>query len=157
YDLLAAAYQTDMTRVFTFMLSREISQRTYPQLGVGEQHHSVSHHQGNAEKMAKVVKINTYHSQLFARFLDKLRKTEDGPGSLLDHSLIFYGAGMGDSNSHATDPLPVAAVGGGLRGARVIELPRRTPVGNLWLTVAHKYGNPMQSFGDGAGMVDGLF
>src|SRR5258708_35826916 len=98
FDLLAASYQANVTRVFTFMLSREISQRTYPQLGMSEQHHSVSHHQGNPDKIAKVVKINNYHAQLFARFLDKLRATEDGPGSLLDHSLIVYGAGMGDSN-----------------------------------------------------------
>ena len=157
FDLLAAAYQANVTRVFTFMLAREISQRTYPQIGIGEQHHSVSHHQGNAEKMAKVVKINTYHAELFARFLEKLRSREDGPGSLLDSSLIFYGAGMGDSNGHNTDPLPVAAVSGSWKGHRHIELPKRTPVGNLWRTVAEKFGTPMDRFGDGTGTIDGLF
>jgi hypothetical protein len=157
FDLLAAAYQANVTRVFTFMVSREISQRTYPQLGLTEQHHSVSHHQGNADKMAKVVKINTYHMQLFARFLEKLRSTEDGPGSLLDHSLLIYGAGMGDSNGHATDPLPVALISGSLNGHRHVELPKRTPVGNLWRTVAERFETPMEHFGDSRGTVDGLF
>ena len=157
YELLVAAYQANVTRVFTFMTSREISQRTYPQLGLTEQHHSVSHHQNNADKIAKVVKINNYHVQLFARFLERLRGTEDGQGSLLDHSLIFYGAGMGDSNGHNTDPLPVAAVSGSLQGHRVVDLPRRTPVGNLWLTVAQKFGASLESFGDSSGTIDGLF
>ena len=98
FDLLAAAYQADITRVFTFMMSRELSQRTYPQIGVTEQHHSVSHHQNNPEKMAQVVKINTYYARMYAKFLEKLRSTPDGDGSLLDHSLIVYGAGMADSN-----------------------------------------------------------
>ena len=157
FDLLAAACQANVTRVFTFMVSREISQRTYPQLGMSEQHHSVSHHQGNADKMAKVVKINTYHMQLFAKFLEKLRSTEDGPGSLLDHSLLIYGAGMGDSNGHATDPLPVALISGSLNGHRHVELPKRTPVGNLWRTVAEQFDTPMEHFGDSTGTVDGLF
>lgn len=158
FDLLAAAYQADVTRVFTFMMSREISQRTYPQIGVTEQHHSVSHHQNNPEKMAKVVKINTYYVQLYAKFLEKLRSTEDGDGSLLDHSLIFYGAGMGDSNAHATDPLPIVAAGGGVgRGHRHVQVATRTPVGNLWMAVANKYGHPMERFGDSTGTVDGLF
>jgi hypothetical protein len=157
YDLIAAAYQANVTRVFTFMLSREISQRTYPQLGISEQHHSVSHHQGNSEKIAKVVKINTYHSELFAKFLGKLRATEDGDGSLLDHSLIIYGAGMGDSNGHATDPLPVVAISGSLKGHRMVEMPRRTPVGNLWRAVAQRFDSPVETFGDSNGVVDGLF
>lgn len=157
FDLLAAAYQTDVTRVFTFMMSREISQRTYPQIGITEQHHSVSHHQNNAEKIAKVVKINTYHAGLFAKFLEKLRSTPDGDGSLLDHALILYGAGMGDSNSHATDPLPLVAAGGGAgKGARHVVLPTRTPVGNFWRTVADKFGSPVEQFGDSTGIVDGV-
>lgn len=156
YDLIAAAYQANVTRVFTFMVSREISQRTYPQLGMTEQHHSVSHHQGNADKMAKVVKINTYHMQLFAKFLEKLRSTEDGQGSLLDHSLLIYGAGMGDSNGHATDPLPVALIGGGWEGHRHIDQPTRTPVGNLWRTIAERYETPVDQFGDSTGKVEGL-
>jgi hypothetical protein len=157
FDLAAAAWQADVTRVFTFMLARELSQRTYPEIGVGEQHHSVSHHQNNADKMAQVVKINTYHAGLFAKFLAKLGSIEDGAGSLLDHSLVFYGAGMGDSNGHATDPLPVVAIGGGLKGHRHIELPKRTPVGNLWRAVAAKFGTPVETFGDSNGVVGELF
>src|SRR5581483_8929127 len=155
FELAATAYQADVTRVFTFMMSRELSQRTYPNIGVTEQHHSVSHHQNNPEKMAQVVKINTYYVRMYARFLDKLRATEDGDGSLLDHSLILYGAGMADSNVHATDPLPLVAVGGGaLPGHRHVELPPRTPVGNLWMNVAEKFGHPMDRFGDSTGKAD---
>jgi hypothetical protein len=157
FDLIAAAYQANVTRVFTFMLSRELSQRTYPGIGVTEQHHSVSHHQNNAEKMAQVVKINTYHVGLFARFLEKLRAAEDGAGSLLDSSLIIYGAGMGDSNGHRTDPLPLVAIGGGLEGHRHVELRERTPVGNLWRAVAANFDAPVETFGDSDGIVDGVF
>jgi Protein of unknown function (DUF1552) len=157
FDLLAVAYQSDTTRVFTFMMSRELSQRTYPQIGVTEQHHSVSHHQNNPEKMAQVVKINTYYAGMYAKFLEKLRSTPDGDGSLLDHSFIIYGAGMADSNVHATDPLPVVAIGGGLgTGHRHIQVPTRTPVGNFWLDVAEKFGKPMDRFGDSTGRTDVL-
>jgi hypothetical protein len=157
FDLLAVAYQADVTRVFTFMMSRELSQRTYPQIGVTEQHHSVSHHQNNPEKMAQVVKINTYYARMYAKFLEKLQSTPDGDGSLLDHSLIIYGAGMADSNMHATDPLPLVAIGGGVgTGHRHIQLPTRTPVGDFWLNVAEKFGKPMERFGDSTGKTDVL-
>jgi hypothetical protein len=157
FDLLAVAYQSDITRVFTFMMSRELSQRTYPQIGVTEQHHSVSHHQNKPEKMAQVVKINTYYARMYAKFLEKLRTTPDGDGSLLDHSLIVYGAGMADSNVHATDPLPLIAIGGGVgAGHRHEQLPTRTPVGNFWLNVAEKFGKPMDRFGDSTGKTDVL-
>jgi hypothetical protein len=150
YDLVAAAFQADVTRVFTFMLARELSQRTYANLGVTEQHHTVSHHGNDPDKIAKNVKINTYHMQLFAKFLQKLRSTEDGDGTLLDHSVIISGGGMGNPNGHLTDPLPVICLGGGLgKGYRHIELPARTPVGDLWLSVAHKFGDNMKQFGDG--------
>ena len=99
YDLLAVAYESELTRVFTYMVARELSARTYPQAGVPEQHHQVSHHGNDPALIAKVVKINTYHSQLFAKFLDRLRSTPDGDGSLLDHALIFYGGGMGISSA----------------------------------------------------------
>ncbi len=157
FDLLAVAYQADVTRVFTFMMSRELSQRTYPQIGVTEQHHSVSHHLNKPEKMAQVVKINTYYAQMYAKFLEKLRATPDGDGSLLDHSLIIYGAGMADSNMHATDPLPLVAIGGGVgAGHRHIQLPTRTPVGDFWMNVAEKFGKPMERFGDSTGKTDVL-
>lgn len=156
FDLLHVAYQSDTTRVFTFMMSRELSQRTYPQIGVTEQHHSVSHHMNKPEKMALCVKINTYYVGMYAKFLEKLRATQDGDGSLLDHSLLVYGAGMADSNVHATDPLPVIAAGAVGTGHRHIELPTRTPVGNFWLNVAEKFGHPMDRFGDSTGKTDVL-
>ena len=158
FDLAAAAFQADATRVFTFMMSREISQRTYPQIGITEQHHTISHHQNNPEKMAKMVRINIYYVQLYAKFLEKLRTTPDGDGSLLDHSLLFYGAGMGDSNSHASDPLPIVAAGGGVgQGHRHVVVPTRTPVGDLWMAVAAQFGKPMDRFGDGTETLHDIF
>jgi len=157
FDLAAAAFASDTTRVFTFMMSRELSQRTYPQIGVTEQHHSVSHHQNKPEKMAQVVKINSYYVGLYAKFLEKLRATPDGDGSVLDHCLLVYGAGMGDSNGHASDPLPMVLTGGGVgQGDRHVELPVRTPVGNLWRNVAAKLGRPVEQFGDSTGITDVL-
>lgn len=158
FDLVAAAFQADATRVFTFMMSREISQRTYPQIGITEQHHTISHHQNNPEKMAKMVRINTYYVSLYAKFLEKLRSIQDGDKTLLDQSLIFYGAGMGDSNVHASDPLPMVAAGGGVgQGHRHVQVADRTPVGDLWMAVAAKYGERMDRFGDGTEPVHGLF
>ena len=155
YDLMTIAYQVDLKRVVTFMTDRELSQRTYPQIGVTEQHHTVSHHGNDPENIAKVARINTYHVELFAKFLDKMRATPDGDGSLLDHSLIFYGGGMGNPNQHASDPLPLIAVGGGVgTGHRHITLPTRTPVGNLWMAVAKHYGSPIERVGDSNGAVD---
>ncbi len=152
FDLAAAAFQADVTRVFTFMMSRELSQRTYPQIGVTEQHHSVSHHLNNAQKMAQMVKINTYYAELYAKFLAKLKATPDGDGTLLDHSLLAYGAGMADSNGHASDPLPMVLIGGGAgKGARHVELPVRTPIGNLWRNVAERYEANVEQFGDSTG------
>jgi hypothetical protein len=157
FDLLAVAWQSDTTRVFTFMMSRELSQRTYPQIGVTEQHHSVSHHLNKPEKIAQVVKINAYYAGMYAKFLEKLRATPDGDGTLLDHSLLIYGAGMADSNVHATDPLPMIAIGGGVgTGHRHEKLPTRTPIGNFWLNVAEKFGKPMEKFGDSTGKTDVL-
>jgi len=158
YDLMAVAYQADVTRVFTFMLSRELSQRTYPNIGVTEQHHTVSHHGNDAQKIAQNVKVNTYHMTLFARFLEKLRALPDGDGSVLDHSLIVYGGGMGNPNGHASDPLPVVAVGGGTgKGHRHIQVRKQTPIGNLWLAVANQYGSRLDSFGDSDGRIEDFF
>ncbi len=155
YDLLAVAYEADLTRVFTFMAAREISARTYPQAGVPEQHHQVSHHGNDPDKIAKTAKINTYHSALFAKFLQKLRSTPDGDGSLLDHSLIVYGGGMGNPNQHAASPLPLVAVGGGAgKGNRHLLNKAGTPVGNMWLSVANQFGSPLESFGLSNGRVD---
>ena len=158
YDLLAVAYQADVTRVFTFMLSRELSQRTYPYIGVTEQHHTISHHGNKPEAIAQNVKINTYHAGLFAKFIEKLKALPDGDGSVLDHSLIVYGGGMGNPNGHASDPLPVVAVGGVAgNGHRHLKLKPQTPVGNLWLAVADRFGERLETFGDGSSRVEGFF
>jgi hypothetical protein len=107
--------------------------------------------------MAQVVKINSYYVRLYVKFLEKLRTTPDGDGSVLDHSLLVYGAGMGDSNGHASDPLPMVLIGGGVgKGDRHVELPVRTPVGNLWRNVAGKFGQPVEQFGDSTGITDVL-
>ena len=155
YDLLALALQTDLTRVFTFMMSREASQRTFPEIGVTDPWHVVSHHGDKAEKVANNAKINVMCLQMFARFLDRLRTTPDGDGSLLDHALLFYGSGMANPNVHAIDPLPMVAVGGGVgRGNRHLVLGRQTQIGNLWLSVANRFGAEMDSFGDSTGTVE---
>jgi hypothetical protein len=155
FDLLAVAYQADITRVFTYMMSREASQRTYPQVDVDEPHHTISHHGNDPDKMARNARINIFHAQQFAKFVEKLSKTPDGDGTLLDHSLVFYGAGMGNGNAHATDPLPLVAVGGGVgKGNRHILPPPRTPVGNLWVDIAHKFGAPIESLGESTGRLE---
>jgi hypothetical protein len=114
FDLQAVAFPADVTRISTFMMSRELNKRTYPETGVPDQHHSVSHHQYVPHQMEKHQKINTYHVLLFSRFLEKLQKTQDGEGSLLDHIIILYGSGMGDGNVHSHDPISVLLAGGTL-------------------------------------------
>jgi hypothetical protein len=155
FDLLAVAYQTDLTRVFTFMMAREASNISYPQIGVNEPHHLLSHHGGKPEKIAEHAKINLYHMQLFASFVEKLRTTPDGDGSLLDHSLVFYGSGMGNGNAHAGYPLPLVAVGvGANKGNRHVLCAERTPLANLWLGVANTFGPALARFGDSAGQLE---
>ncbi len=155
YDLLAVAYEAELTRVASFMVARELSARTYPQVGVAEQHHQVSHHGNDPTMIAKVVTINTYHTTLFATFLARLKATPDGDGSLLDHSLIVYGGGMGNPNQHAEGPLPMVLVGGGAgRGNRHLRLAPNTPVGNLWVGVAGTFGSRVDQFGVSTGRVE---
>jgi hypothetical protein len=154
-DLLALAYQTELTHIFTFMMSREGSQRTFGAIGVPEPWHVTSHHGDKAEKVAHNAKINVYCLQMVGRLLEKLQALPDGDGSVLDHSLIFYGSGMANSNVHATDPLPMMAVGGRLgRGNRHLVLPKETPLGNLWLTVATQFGAEMKTFGQSTGTIE---
>jgi hypothetical protein len=154
-ELLTVAWQADLTRVFTFMMSREASQRTYPQIGVPEPHHTLSHHGNDPRKMESNAKINVLHVEQFVKFLNKLDATPDGDGSLLDHSLLFYGGGMGDGNAHATDPLPLVAVGGGAgKGHRHILPAPKTPVANLWISVADSFGAQLDHFGNSNGRVD---
>ncbi|WP_428103258.1 DUF1552 domain-containing protein [Candidatus Rariloculus sp.] len=150
FDLLALAYQADITRVFTFMMARELSNRTYTQAGVAEGHHAVSHHQNRAEKIAMNARIQTYHVGLFARFLDKLDAIPDGDGSLLDHSLILYGSNMSNSNQHDHFPLPNVVVGGRgrMNGGQHVKCVDHTPMTNLLLTMLHKTDVPIESLGD---------
>ena len=151
FDLMALAYQADLTRVFSFMMAREVSQRTYPNIGVTEPHHSISHHGNKPDKIAGHAKLNTYHMSLFAKFLDRLRATPDGDGSLLDHSLIVYGSGMSNGNGHTPYPLPFVTVGGRLQGNRHVIAPEQTPSANFMLALGEKFGVEMDSFGASTG------
>src|SRR5580693_4425132 len=151
YDLWAIAFQADITRVVTFMLARELSTRTYPQIGVPDGHHPVSHHQNVLERIDQHAKINTYHVGLFANFLDKLRKTPDGNGTLLDHSMILYGSGMSNGNVHSHDILPALIAGnaaGRLTGNRHVKAPLMTPLSNLLVSVLDKAGVQTDRLGD---------
>ncbi len=141
YDLQVLAYQAEITRVSTFMIARDLSQRTFPQIGVPEPHHSVSHHGNNPVMIAKLAKINNYHVSLLAYFLDKLRSTPDGDGNLLDHSMILYGSSMSNPNEHNHFPLPLLVAGGAcgkLEGGRHLKFPERTPMSNLLLALLWK-------------------
>jgi len=134
YDLLAVAYQADLTRVATFMMAREASMKTYPEIGITTPHHTISHHGGKPDFIKQHATLNTYHISLFAKFIDKLNRTPDGDGSLLDHSLICYGSGMSNANVHGPYPLPLVAIGGAVgKGHRHIVLPEHTPLGNFWV------------------------
>jgi hypothetical protein len=154
FDLLAIAYQTDLTRVFTFMTGREASQRTYPGLNMSQTHHDTSHHGQQPDKMEQHAKINTYFTMLFASFLERLRASPEGEGSVLDNSLIAYGTGMSDGQAHNSYPLPFALVGGAggkLRGNRYLIAPEWTSIANLWLGVTDLFSLPMTSFGESTG------
>ena len=159
FDLQLLAYQTDLTRVASFMVGREISGRTYNQIGIPDAHHPLSHHLDDPVKIGIMSKINTYHVVLFAEFVEKMRATPDGAGSLLDHSLLLYGAGMSNSNAHAPINLPIMLVGGaggGLEGGRHITYPEDTPMANLLMAIMDALGVPMDQVGDSNGMLDVL-
>ena len=159
YDLMTLAYQADVTRVMTFMISREVSNRTYPQVGVTDGHHAISHHQNRAEKMDKNVKIQTYNISQFGYFLDRLRKTPDGDGSLLDHAVLLYGSNMSNSNAHDHFPLPAIVVGGAagrMKGGRHLKYPDHTPMTNLLVTMLDKVGVKQESLGDSSGTLSNL-
>jgi uncharacterized protein DUF1552 len=154
YGLLALAYQADITRVATFMVAREESNKTYPQIGVHEGHHATSHHQNRPEKLEKLAKIQLYHMELFANFLKTMQSIPDGDGTLLDHSLILYGSNMSNSNAHNHFPLPNLVVGGATgrhTGGRHLKYPDHTPMTNLILSMLDKVGVPMDTLGDSTG------
>jgi hypothetical protein len=157
YDLLVLAYRANVTRVASFMVAREVSNRTYPQIGVPDGHHATSHHQNKPDKIEKLVKIQQYHLTLFARFLDKLKTTQDGDGSLLDHSILLYGSNMSNSNAHNHFPLPNLVIGGGagtLDGHRHLRFPDHTPMSNLLLAILEKAGVHQDTLGDSTGALN---
>jgi len=157
FDLLAIAYQADITRVFTFMMARDLHNRTYPQIGVDEPHHGLSHHQNKADKMARFAKINAYHVSLLGKFLEKLQAIPDGDGSVLDPSVILYGSGMGNANVHSHVALPylVAGTGAGtITGGRHIKAHAPEPSGNLLLSIVGKFGIEAERVGYSTGRVD---
>ena len=158
FDLMLLAYQTDLTRVSTYMLAREISGRTYPEIGVADSHHPTSHHRNDPTLYEKIAKINEYHLSLFNYFLEKARATPDGDGNLLDHMMLMYGAGMSDSNLHNNKGLPVVLVGGASGhlkpGGRHIRYAEETPMANLLLTIADKMGVPVDKLSNSTGKLD---
>ena len=160
FDLQLLALQADITRVITFQFTRELSNRTYPEIGVPEPHHPTSHHGNDPVKVEKIAKINTYHISIFARFLEKLKATPDGDGSLLDNTIYLYGSGMGNPSLHDHVKLPILVAGGaatGLRGGRHIKYEKGTPLANLHMTLLDRVGVHLDSFGDSDGSIDGLF
>src|SRR6266487_1367934 len=160
FDLQVLALQGDVTRVITFQLARETSNRTYPEIGVSDPHHPLSHHGNDPEKIARVAKINAFHVSLFAYFLEKLKATPEGNGTLLDHSLYLYGSGIGNPNVHDHTNLPILVAGGaagGMKGGRHIKYDKPRPLANLHLTLLDKVGVHLESFADSNGKIDELF
>jgi Protein of unknown function (DUF1552) len=160
FDLQLLAFQGDITRVITFQLARETSTRTYPEIGVPDPHHPLTHHGNNPEKIAKMAKINRFHVSLFADFIKKMQDTPEAEGTLLDHSLYLYGSGMGNPNVHDHTNLPIIVAGGAagrMKGGRHIKYAQPTPLANLHLTLLDKVGVHLDSFADSQGKVDELF
>ncbi|MBI3048220.1 MAG: DUF1552 domain-containing protein [Acidobacteria bacterium] len=154
FDLQVLAFQTDLTRVITFMLGPEQSNRAYPEIGVPDVHHGLSHHQGDAQKLAKIAQIDTYHTRTFGYYLEKLQATPDGDGSLLDHSTILFGCSMSDGNDHLLQNLPIVLAGGSngrLKGGRHVRYPKGTRISNLYLTLMDMVGLTLDRFGDSTG------
>ena len=159
FDLQVLAYQTDMTRVCTFMLSKELCNRTYNQVDVSDPHHQLSHHQKRPDNLVKLARINRYHLGLLSYYLEKLQSTPDGDGSLLDHMMLLYGSGMGDSDAHSPKDLPILLAGGAngkLKGGRHIRAAEGTPLSNLYMSMLDKLGVPADSIGDSTGRLEGL-
>jgi hypothetical protein len=156
YDLQALAFQADLTRVATMVVGREGSVRTYEEIGVPDPHHPLSHHRNQPDALEKLTKINTYHVELFAHFLNRLRTTKDGDGTLLDHSLLLYGCGLSDSNRHTYDNLPVFVAGGAngtLKGGRHIRVSEDTSIASLYLSMLDRVNVRAGHFGDSTGQL----
>jgi hypothetical protein len=157
FDLQVLALRGDVTRIITFQLARETSNRTYPEIGVPDPHHPLSHHGNDPRKVERMSRINRFHVSLFAEFVRKLRETPDGDASLLDRSAVLYGSGMGDPNVHDHVNLPILVAGGHRAGGRHIRYDRATPLANLHLTLLDSVGIHLESFADSTGRVEGLF
>jgi hypothetical protein len=154
FDLQALAYQADLTRVITFMVGHETSNRAYPEIGVPDAHHSLSHHGGNVEMISRLVKVDQYITKVFGQYVEKLASTREGDGTLLDSLTLLYGSGMSDGNTHDHHNLPTLLVGGGagwLRGGRHVRVPKDTPITNLYVTVLDRLGVPVDRLGDSTG------
>ncbi|MEQ1898294.1 MAG: DUF1552 domain-containing protein [Vicinamibacterales bacterium] len=159
FDLQVLAFQSDLTRVITFMMGRELSGRSYPEVNVHDAHHPTSHHQGDLDRLRKLARINEYHVTQFAYYLSRLAEAKDGEGSLLDHITILYGAGMSDGNSHSPNDLPVLLAGGGagqINGGRHLRFAPDTPIGNLHASLLPTLGVPGDRFGNSTGVLAGL-
>jgi hypothetical protein len=157
FDLQVLAFQCDITRVMTFMFGKEVSNRSFPEIGVPEPHHATSHHQNDPVSIEQITKINTFHVQLFAYYLDRLRATPDGDGSLLDHATVLYGAGMSDPNTHGHNNLPTIVAGGGgvgRPGGRHVRYDENTPLTNLFVTLLEGVDVPVERVGDSTGRLD---
>jgi hypothetical protein len=157
YELLVLAYQCDLTRVSTFMYAREGSLRSFPEIGVSDAWHPLSHHANNPEKLERLARLQAYEMKMFAHFLSQLQSTPDGDGSLLDHTLILFGSGMSNSDQHVPLDVPTLVVGGptlGLNANRHLRYPKGTPLTNLHLTLLDKVGVPVERFGDSTGEVN---
>jgi len=157
FDLQMLAFQTDLTRVFSFLMVREASVRSYPEIGVPDSHHPLSHHQNNPEKLARQAKLNTFQMKMLSHFVDKLAKTPEGDGMMLDHTMLLYGSGMSDSNLHLHKNLPTVVVHGkgfGIAGNRHLKNPDGTPLANLHLAMLHKLNLPVEKFGDSSGKLN---
>jgi len=157
FDLQVLAFQADLTRVITFMLGPEQSNRAYPEIGVPDVHHGLSHHQGDSQKLSKVAQIDAYHIKTFGYYLDKLQATPDGDGSLLDQSTILFGCSMSDGNDHLLQNLPIVLAGGGngrLKGGRHVRYAKGTPIANLYLTLMDMVGVRLDRFGDSTGRLE---
>ena len=159
YDLQVLAYQCDLTRVITFMYGREQTARTYPQIGVNDPHHQITHHANDPEKLEKCTKIQIHHVELFTTYLEKLQSVQDGEGSLLDSAVILFGSGLSNSDRHTHGPLPTVVAGGGagtIQGGRHLVYPEGTPLTNLHTTLLDKVGVPVDKFGDSTGKITEL-
>jgi hypothetical protein len=159
FDLVALAYQADVTRVATYFMVGEATNRTYNHIGVPDAFHPLSHHANNLQRLEKLVTIQRYHVERFADFIDKLAQIPDGDGSLLDHSMFLYGSNMSNSDRHNNYPLPTLLVGGGagtLHGGQHIDLPERTTLSNLHLTIVNKAGLELKTLSDSTGEIAGV-